>query len=73
MTDQAKGAGTKEDPWQLTTASGTSAYQMYRLDEQTLVCQVGKTELRYQWRAIEDLHQWLRQQGDWVPLGGTDE
>ena len=23
--------------------------------------------------AVEDLHTWLRQQGDWVPLGAADE
>ena len=73
MADKVKGTGTKDDPWQLTTAAGTSSYEMYKLDEQTLVCQVGKTELRYQWRAIDDLHAWLKEKGDWVPLGGTDE
>jgi hypothetical protein len=43
------------------------------LDPPALVCQVGKTELRYHLRCIEDLHAWLREQGDWVPLGGADE
>jgi hypothetical protein len=38
-----------------------------------IVCIVGKTELRYQARAIDDLHRWLRQQGDWIPLGAADE
>ncbi len=37
------------------------------------MCQVGATLLRYHLRAIEDLHAWLREQGDWVPLGGADE
>ena len=73
MAEKVKGTGTKDDPWQLTTAAGTSSYEMYKLDEQTLVCQVGKTELRYQWRAIDDLHAWLKEKDDWVPLGGTDE
>jgi hypothetical protein len=70
------GAGTREDPWQLTTANGGSAYQMWRdeaADPPALVCQVGGTQLRYHLRAIEDLHAWLRAQGDWVPLGGADE
>lgn len=69
-------AGTKDDPWQLLTPPGSSAYTMYR-DEQAdppaLVCQVGTTRLSYQLRAIEDLHAWLREQGDWVPLGASDE
>ncbi len=72
----ANGTGTKADPWQLTTPPGTSAYTMYRdeaSDPPTIVCQVGGTKLLYDARAIEELHAWLREQGDWVPLGGADE
>ena len=65
-------AGTKDDPWQLTTAPGSSQYTMYR-DEDALVCQVGSTTLKYKLDAIDDLHAWLVQQGDWVPLGAADE
>ena len=69
-------AGTKQDPWELKTPPGTSSYTMYR-DEQAdppaLVCQVGSTTLKYRLRAIEDLHAWLKGQGDWVPLGAADE
>lgn len=65
-------AGTKDDPWTLTTAPGSSEYTMYR-DGDDLVCQVGSTTLKYQVRAIEDLTAWLREQGDWVPLGAADE
>ena len=70
----AEGQGTKASPWKLKTPPGTSEYEMYR-DEgaNALVCAVGKSELRYQLRCIEDLHAWLKEQGDWVPLGGTDE
>ena len=64
--------GTKDDPWELTTAPGSSQYAMYR-DGDELVCQVGTTTLKYQARAIDDLHAWLREQGDWVPLGAADE
>jgi hypothetical protein len=64
--------GTKTEPWSLTTAPGTSAYTMYREGEE-LVCQVGSTTLKYQARAIDDLHAWLVGQGDWVPLGAADE
>src|SRR4249919_867239 len=70
------GTGTREDPWQLTTPPGTSGYQMWRddaADPPVIVCQVGGTQLKYDARAIEDLHAWLQEQGDWVPLGGTDE
>ena len=37
------GSGTSEDPWQLQTAPGSSAYTMYRDDDAgLLVCQVGR-------------------------------
>ncbi|WP_442544056.1 DUF6855 family protein [Arthrobacter sp. KN11-1C] len=69
-------AGSKEDPWKLTTPPGSSDYTMYRdeaADPPAIVCQVGSTTLKYQLSAIEDLHAWLLQQGDWVPLGAADE
>ena len=65
-------AGTKDDPWQLRTPPGSSQYTMYR-DPEALVCQVGSTRLTYHLRAVEDLHAWLREQADWVPLGAADE
>ena len=69
-------AGTKDDPWRLTTAPGTSEYTMYRDDDAdppALVCQVGSTRLSYHASAIDDLATFLREQGDWVPLGAADE
>lgn len=72
----ASGDGTKDNPWRLTTASGSSEYTMWRdesADPPTIVCMVGTTRLGYQARAIEDLHAWLKEQGDWVPLGAADE
>ena len=68
--------GTKADPWVLKTAPGSSEYSMWRdedADPPALVCQVGSTTLRYQLSAIDDLAAWLREQGDWVPLGAADE
>lgn len=70
------GAGTKEDPWKLKTAPGSSEYTMFRdesAEPPTLVCQVGSTTLKYQLRAIEDLHAMLLEYGDWMPLGAADE
>jgi len=70
------GTGTKEDPWQLTTAPGSSSYTLYRdeaSDPPLLVCQVGATKLTYLLRAVDDLHAMLRENGDWVPLGAADE
>jgi len=69
-------AGSKDDPWQLTTPPGTSTYLMYRdegADPPALVCQVGSTTLKYQLRAVDDLHTWLKDHGDWVLLGVADE
>ena len=72
----AKGTGTKDDPWVLKTPPGTSEYMMWRNDDADppeLVCQVGSTVLKYQARAIEDLHAMLKSRGDWMPLGSADE
>jgi hypothetical protein len=76
MATKPAGAGTKEKPWKLKTPSGSSEYVMYRdedADPPAIVCVVGKTELRYQARAIEDLHGMLKKHGDWMPLGSADE
>lgn len=70
------GSGTAEDPWQLTTPPGSSAYTIHRDDTAEpplLVCQVGSTKLTYLARAIDDLAAWLVEQGDWVELGAADE
>ena len=72
----AKGKGTKESPWFLKTPSGGSDFEAYRdetLDPPALVVKVGKTELRYHLRAIDDLHTMLKKHGDWMPLGSADE
>jgi hypothetical protein len=70
------GSGTRDDPWILKTAPGTSEYQMYRDDSASppeLVCQVGGTQLRYLLSAIDDLHAMPVSHGGWMPLGGADE
>lgn len=74
MTTQ--GSGTKASPWRLKTPPGTAEYEAYRdeaADLFALVVQVGKTQLKYQLRCIEDLAAMLRERGDWVPLGSADE
>ena len=76
MATKSSGQGTKEKPWKLMTPPGTSEYVMYRAedaDPPAIVCVVGKTELRYHLRAIEDLHAMLKKHGDWMPLGSADE
>ena len=75
-TARVSGLGTREKPWLLKTPSGTSEFQMYRdetADPSALVCIVGKTELRYYLRCVEDLHAMLKAHGDWMLLGAADE
>ncbi len=70
------GSGTKQSPWLLKTPSGSSDYQMYRdesLSPPALVCTVGKTELRYDLRCLDDLHAMLQKHRDWMLLGSADE
>lgn len=73
---KVKGSGTRQSPWVLKTPPGTSEFTAYRdetLDPPTLVVQVGKTEVRYQLRGLDDLHTMLKKHGDWMPLGSADE
>jgi hypothetical protein len=75
-TDHDERRGTREEPWLLTTPSGSSQYEMYRdqhSDPPSLVCTVGKTELRYHLRCLDDLAAMLAAHGDWMPLGSADE
>jgi hypothetical protein len=68
--------GTKASPWKLKTPPGTSEFTAYRdeeADPPALVVQVGKTQLRYHLRCIEDLKAMLVAHGDWMPLGAADE
>src|SRR3954466_9235948 len=74
--DDIVGTGTKGDPWVLHTPPGSSEFEAYRdpdANPPALVVQVGATELRYHLRCIDDLHEMLKAQGDWVPLGIADE
>jgi uncharacterized protein DUF6855 len=71
-----KGKGTRDQPWTLKTPPGTSEFTAFRDETSTppaLVVQVGKTQLRYALRCIDDLHSMLESRGDWMPLGSADE
>ena len=72
----APGGGTPDAPWSLKTPPGSVEFQAWRdpsLDPPALVVQVGKTQLRYQLRCIDDLHRMLKTHGDWMALGSADE
>ena len=73
---EVTGSGTRNDPWMLATPSGGSEYTAYRdetLSPPALVVDVGKTQLRYDLRCLDDLHAMLKAHGDWMPLGSADE
>jgi hypothetical protein len=75
-TGTAAGKGTQKQPWGLSTPSGQSQFEAYRdeaSDPPALVVRVGKTELRYHLRCLEDLRDMLKARGDWMPLGSADE
>jgi len=68
--------GTPDTPWHLKTPPGSSEYTAFRdeaADPPALVVQVGRTQLRYHLRAIDDLHAMLKVHGDWLALGSADE
>ena len=70
------GSGTKESPWTLKTPSGGSEFLAYRAADANppaLVVVVGKTELRYHLRCLDDLQAMLRAHVDWMLLGSADE
>ena len=76
MATSSTGNGTRERPWLLTTPSGQSEFTAYRdetADPPALVVQVGKTELRYRLRCLDDLAAMVKAHGDWMPLGSADE
>ena len=70
------GQGTRALPWVLKTPSLQAAFTAFRddtADPGALVVQVGKTELRYQLRCLDDLTTMLKTHGEWMPLGSADE
>ena len=69
-------AGSREHPWALKTPPGTSEFTAYRDDTAVppaIIVQVGKTELRYHARCLDDLRAMLSAHGDWMLLGSADE
>ncbi|MCC7505477.1 MAG: hypothetical protein IT259_09255 [Saprospiraceae bacterium] len=68
--------GTKENPWQLKTPPLSAEYEMYldvKDEKEVIVCTVGKTVLLYDARCLSDLHNMLKEHGDWMELGAADE
>lgn len=68
--------GTKENPLVLKTPPLSSEYTMH-VDEKDgkdiLVCTVKSTVLHYDIRCLKDLHEMLKNRGDWMLMGSKDE
>lgn len=76
MTDVTYGSGTQDDPWILKTPPLSSEFHVWKdesKDPAALVVQVGKTQLSYQLRCLEDAHAMLKLHDNWMPLGNADE
>ena len=72
----AKGSGTKDRSVAAQDAARhvrVHDVDRRRRDPPAIVCQVGGTQLKYQKRAIDDLHAMLKEHGGWMDLGGADE
>jgi len=68
--------GTKETPLTLKTPPLSSEYTMHVEEKEgrdILVCTVKTTILHYDIRCLKDLHQMLKEHGDWMLLGSKDE
>jgi hypothetical protein len=48
-------------------------YRDVRDGKEVIVCTVGKTVLLYDARCLTDLHNMLKEHGDWMELGAADE
>ena len=76
MTDVTYGSGTQDDPWILKTPPLSAEFHVWKdesKDPAALVVQVGKTQLLYQLRCLEDAHAMLKLHDNWMPLGNADE
>jgi hypothetical protein len=68
--------GTKNNPALLQTPPLSSEFTMHtdvKDGKDILVCTVGKTVLHYDYRCLNDLHEMLKNHGDWMELGSADE
>ena len=68
--------GTKENPLVLKTPPQSSEYTMHvdnKDGKEILVCTLKTTVLHYDIKCLNDLHQMLKDYGDWMLLGSKDE
>ncbi len=69
-------AGTRRKPWALSTPDGQVTFTAFRdpiSSPPSIVVRAGKDDLRYHLRALNDLHEMLKDKAGWMPLGAVDE
>jgi hypothetical protein len=74
--DPSELPGMRSNPWVLKTPDGAVEFKAFRdvaLDPPALVVLVGKKELRYHLRCLDDLYEMIKDRGGWVPLGRAEE
>jgi hypothetical protein len=60
----------------LRTPDGQTEFTAFRdpiASPPAIVVRVGRDELCYHLRCLNDLHEMLKDKGGWMPLGGADE
>jgi hypothetical protein len=74
--DPSELPGMRRNPWILKTPDGKIDFKAFRdteLDPPAIVVLVGKRELRYHLRCLDDLYEMLRDRDGWVPLCSAEE
>ena len=74
--DPSELPGMRRNPWILRTIDGKTGFQAFRdttLHPPAIVVLIGKKELRYHLRCLDDLYEMLKERGGWVPLGSAEE
>ncbi len=75
-SDMGNVPGTRLRPWRLKAADDGSEFTAWRdpgSDPPSIVVRSGATEIRYHLRSLNDLHEMLKEQGDWMLLGTAGE
>jgi hypothetical protein len=74
--DPSELPGMRRNPWVLKTPDGRTDFKAFRdtvLDPPAIVVLVGKKELRYHLRCLDDLYEMLKGRAGWVPLCSAEE
>jgi len=75
-SDMGNVSGTKQRPWRLKASDDGSPFAAWRDPSSlppALVVRAGAAELRFHLRCLNDLHEMLKDHGDWMLLGTAGE